>query len=59
MSQERINGPTPNGGEYMLARYVMLATMDDADEADADGVVITEYTGDDKFLMETVATLET
>jgi len=53
----RREGPTLNGGAYELAVYVRLATFEEVDEADADGLVITEYGTDGGFLFEMVGTL--
>lgn len=54
MTQERTDGATPNGGDYSVAVYVNLQTMDEVDKAVADGIVISEYTADGAFIGETV-----
>ena len=58
MTTERIDKATPHGGDYMVATYVRLTTLEEVDRADADGIVIAEYTTDGKLLMETVGSYE-
>lgn len=55
MTIERRDGPTPKGGDYSIAVYVRLATMEEADRQAADGIVISEYLADGTWLAETVA----
>lgn len=55
MTSKRIDGPTLHGGMYEVATFVKLATLDEVDEAQADGIVIAEYDGDGRWLYETVA----
>lgn len=54
MTTERTDGPTPAGGEYAVATYVELATLNEVDKARADGIVVAEFDGDDKMILETV-----
>lgn len=56
MTAERIDGPTPGGGEYAIVVY----TDQDLNEVDKDAATVavtTEYDGDDVFITESVLTL--
>jgi hypothetical protein len=53
MTSERVDGPTPNGGDYALATST-LATWQEVDKAHADGIVISEYTEDGAMIFEMV-----
>lgn len=58
MSSRRVDTPTPAGGEYYVAVFVMLDTLEEVDERVATGVFITEYAvidGADRLIAETVA----
>jgi hypothetical protein len=57
MTTTRSEGPTPNGGDYALATYVLLETMEEVDEAAADGIVVSEYTDAGEMICETVASI--
>lgn len=54
MTTFRIDGPTPQGGEYVMVTYVKTETLAEVDKADADGVMVTEYSHDGKWLGETI-----
>lgn len=57
MTAERIDGPTPAGGDYSIAVWVDLSTMNAVDRDKADGVVITEYDSDGTQINETVGSI--
>lgn len=54
MTTERTDAPTPAGGDYSIAVYVHLPGLGEVDKARANGIVITEFTADGRFLAETV-----
>ncbi len=55
MTTERTEGPTPAGGDYAIATYVDLATLEEVDRDAADGMIVTEYDAGGAVLLETVA----
>lgn len=57
MTAERHEGPTPAGGVRSVAVYVDLATLEERDKTEADGLVISELDADERFIAETVAEL--
>ena len=59
MTSERIDGPTPNGGDYSIGVYVDLESLSEVNEAEADGLIITEYTLEGTVIHETVGTVST
>ena len=59
MTSRRIDGPTPNGGDYSIGVYVDLESLSEVDEAEADGLIITEYTSEGTVIHETVGTVST
>lgn len=54
MTAIRTEGPTPGGGDYTIAVFVKLDGLVEVDRADADGLIITEYTSDGAVVHETV-----
>jgi len=57
-TEERINSPTPNGGDYSIARYYDHRDMP-AKKNKAKKVIITEYSGDDKVVFTTYGEINT
>lgn len=54
---ERVDGPTPRGGTYMIIAHKNDAG-DDVPKAKATQVFISEYDDDDEWLGETVVVTE-
>ncbi len=52
--QERVEGPTPNGGEYAIA-YFKGAEGQPVDKEDAVSVEITEFDAEGKSVFRTYA----
>jgi len=56
MAAERIEGPTPNGGAYAIARFYRDddgGADTEVDRQTADRIEITEYSEDGRVLMRT------
>jgi hypothetical protein len=56
MAEERIEGPTPNGGAYALA-YFSAGGVPVEDQAQADAAEVIEFTADSAEIMRTYADL--
>jgi hypothetical protein len=54
MASERLTGPTPLGGDYCIAVYVRLATLDEVDKDQTDGVIVSEFSTRGEQLGETI-----
>jgi hypothetical protein len=55
MAAERIDGPTPNGGEYAVAHFSRDGEA--AEKADATAVEILEYSADGECIARTYGRL--
>lgn len=63
MASLRTEGPTPNGGAYAIAVFVKFeddpaGSYREVERDEANGMFITEYDAEGKWLFETVGRLD-